>query len=159
MSKRTAILLGMAAGLAWAVALLVLGGTRGGFAPPAIAFPGAVFAPGLVMILMIGRLAQRRFFDDTVIDGEAFPPGSPGWVDQRVLANTVEQAVLAGLIWPFAALTLGGQVVLYLGFGFAVARLAFWYGYHRAPPLRAFGFAATFYPTALVAVWTLVAWM
>ena len=47
----------------------------------------------------------------------------------------------------------GPGVILCLGLGFAVARLAFWGGYHLSPPLRAFGFAATFYPTLLVAIW------
>lgn len=50
---------------------------------------------------------------------------------------------------------LGAGTVLALGIGFAVARVAFWVGYHMAPPLRAFGFAATFYPTVLAALWVL----
>ncbi len=51
----------------------------------------------------------------------------------------------------------GPGVVTCLGIGFAVARLAFWIGYHISPPLRAFGFAATFYPTIIALVWALIA--
>ena len=38
---------------------------------------------------------------------------------------------------------------------FLVGRAAFWAGYLRSPPTRAFGFAATFYPT--VAAWVVAA--
>ena len=110
------------------------------------------------MLALIGRLAQRRFFDDAIIDGQDFEPGSPAWIDQRVLANTTEQLVLALAIWPFVALSLGGAVVLVMGFAFGLARLAFWVGYHVSPPMRGFGFAATFYPTVVAAVWSVAAW-
>jgi uncharacterized membrane protein YecN with MAPEG domain len=76
-----------------------------------------------------------------------------------VLANTSEQLLLALVTWPFVAMTLGGAVVMVMGVGFALARLAFWAGYHLSPPLRAFGFAATFYPTVLAAIWSIVAWL
>lgn len=75
-----------------------------------------------------------------------------------MLTNTLEQAVLAVLLWPAAAhiLPSGPGIVLVLGANFFFARLVFWMGYSLAPPLRAFGFAATFYPTlvvALAAIW------
>ncbi|WP_424984506.1 MAPEG family protein [Microbulbifer sp. S227A] len=154
------IALGMVAGAVWALAV-VWGPQAPGlpFLPPPLALPAAFIAPGLVMIAMVGRLAQRRFLDDTIIDGEDFPPQGPARIDQRVLTNTTEQLVLALVTWPFVALSLGGVVVVAMGLGFAVARLAFWGGYHLSPPLRAFGFAATFYPTVLAAVWSLVAWV
>lgn len=159
MSKRGEILLGMAAGLVWAVALIWVPQQLAlPFLPPPIALPGAFLAPGLVLCLMIGRLAQRRFFDDAIIDGAAFAPGSPAEIDQRVLTNTVEQIVLALVLWPFVALSLGGAVVIALGLGFAVMRVLFWVGYHRAPPLRAIGFAGTFYPSVLAALWSVLAW-
>ena len=159
MGKRPIILISMTAGAVWAFAIVA--GAQSAdlpFLPPQIALPGAFFAPGLVTLLMIGRLAQRRFFDDTIIDGQDFIQNSRAWIDQRVLSNTIEQLVLALLIWPFVALTLGGGVVLAMGFAFAIARLLFWLGYHISPPLRGFGFAATFYPTILAAVWSVLAW-
>lgn len=146
----------MAAGALWALAV-VWGGQRinTGFLPLNIVMPLAMIAPGLVFLAVIGRLAQRRFFDDDTIDGQDFAPGSPAWIDQRVLANTGEQALLALLLWPFVAFTMGGGVVVVMGVAFGVARLAFWIGYHRSPPARAFGFAATFYPTVLAMLWSL----
>jgi uncharacterized membrane protein YecN with MAPEG domain len=154
MQKRPKILIGMAAGLVWAVAVLWIG--RQIPVPMAMMQPtlmGASFGPGVVLALMIGRLAQRRFFDDDSIDGQPLTDGAA--VDVRVLQNTVEQVVLALCIWPLVGFFLGAGTVLALGIGFAVARLAFWVGYHVAPPLRAFGFAATFYPTVLAALWVL----
>lgn len=158
METRRKIAVGMAAGVAWAVAVLV--GAAIFVQLPVFALMPTIMtaflAPGLVMIAMIGRLAQRRFFDDAIIDGEAFSGAAA--IDQRVLSNTVEQLVLAMAVWPAAAVLLGAEgpgVILVLGVAFAVARLAFWFGYHMAPPLRAFGFAATFYPTVLVALWAL----
>ena len=156
MRARAAILAGMAAGVAWAVGVVSVGRVVPvpiGLIQPVLL--GAVFAPGLVLVAMIGRLAQRRFFDTVHRDGGAFAPGSGGDIDHRVLWNTAEQIVLALCIWPLAGFTLGAGVPLVLGLAFAVARLAFWWGYHLAPPLRAFGFAATFYPTVLAAVLTL----
>lgn len=154
MQKRPKILIGMAAGLVWAVAVLWIG--RQIPVPMAMMQPtlmGAAFGPGVVLALMIGRLAQRRFVDDDIIDGQPLAGGAA--VDARVLQNTVEQVVLALCIWPLVGFFLGAGTVLALGIGFAVARVAFWVGYHVAPPLRAFGFAATFYPTVLAALWVL----
>ena len=158
METRRKIAVGMAAGVAWSFAVLI-GAAMFVQLPVFALMPTimtAFLAPGLVMIAMVGRLAQRRFFDDAIIDGEAFSGAAA--IDQRVLSNTVEQLVLAMAVWPAAAVLLGAEgpgVILVLGVAFAVARLAFWAGYHMAPPLRAFGFAATFYPTVLVALWAL----
>jgi hypothetical protein len=157
--KRLAILLGMAAGAVWAVAVVWLPQRAGlPFIPAPIAVPGALIAPGLVTGVMIAVLAARRFFDAGLIDGTDFAAGSRAWLDQRVLSNTTEQLVLALVVWPFVASSLGGAVVLAMGLAFALARLAFWAGYHLWAPLRAFGFAASFYPTVLAAVWSVVAW-
>jgi uncharacterized membrane protein YecN with MAPEG domain len=159
MGKRGEILLGMAIGLIWAVALVwVPLRLNLPFLTPMLALPGAFVGPGLVLALLIGRLAQRRFFDDSIIDGEAFVSGSPAEIDQRVLTNTTEQLVLALILWPFVALSLGGAAVLVLGCNFALMRLLFWGGYHLSPPLRAIGFAGTFYPTVVAALWSAVAW-
>lgn len=158
MEKRKAIGMGMAGGAVWAVAVLV--GAAVFVKLPVFALMPTIMtaflAPGLVMAAMVGRLAQRRFFDDAIIDGQ--PLAGAAAIDQRVLTNTAEQLVLALAVWPAAAVLLGAEgpgVILVLGIAFALARLAFWAGYHRAPALRAFGFAASFYPTVLVALWAL----
>ena len=159
MPKRAKIGIGMVCAMLWSVALLwfPLSG-KPAFMPINVVLITAFAPAGLVLLLMIGRLAQRRFFDDATVDGQSFEPGSGGDIDQRVLNNTIEQAVLALVLWPFVALTLGGLVVLWMGVGFAIGRLAFWLGYHLSPPLRAFGFGATFYPTVLAALWAVLKW-
>ncbi|MDQ2088328.1 MAPEG family protein [Marimonas arenosa] len=160
MGKRRKIATGMALAVLWAVAIVWLPQTmKPPFLPLNTVIIAALVPGGLVMVLMVARLAQRRFVDDVAIDGGSFPLGSGGDIDQRVLTNTVEQLMLAVALWPFVALTLGGLVVLWMGAGFAVARLAFWIGYHISPPLRGFGFAATFYPTALATLWALSIWL
>ncbi len=158
MSKRRLIMVGMGVGLLWSI-LLLWGAARFVNLPVFTLMPtimAAFLAPGAVMLLMIGRLAQRRFFDDSIIDGQAFVSDGPAEIDQRVLSNTCEQLVLALCIWPGAAIFLAGDgpgVIVVLGVNFAVMRLFFWGGYHLSPPLRAFGFAAGFYPTVLVTIW------
>ena len=160
MTQRIPILIGAGAGLVWAFAV-VFGAwsTITVFLPPAIALPGALIAPGLVMAAMVGRLALRRFSDAGLSDGEAYRQGTPGWTDQRVLADTVVQAALALLIWPFVALVLGGGLVLVMGFALALSRVLFWIGCHHARPLRAFGFAATFYTTVVAGLWSILVWL
>ena len=160
MGKRAMIALSVALGAVWSLALLWAGATL--VSIPVFALVPTVLtsflAPGLVTVFMVGRLAQRRFFDDAIIDGDAFVPGSAADIDQRVLTNTIEQLVLALCIWPAAAVLLGGHgpgVIMCLGLGFAFARIAFWIGYHLSPPLRGFGFAATFYPTVFAGIWVL----
>lgn len=140
--------IGLAAGLVWAVALL-------GIAALFVRLPvftlmptimTAFLAPGLVLAAMIGRAALRR--EDDGAETEA-----------RLVRDTVAQMVLALAVWPAAAVMLGEDgpgTIVTLGGGFALARLAFWLGFHRAPGLRDFGFFATFLPTVLVALWALL---
>nr|WP_172297429.1 MAPEG family protein [Pseudoruegeria sp. HB172150] len=151
----------MSAGLVWSILLIWIGTTyvKIPVFSRVIITEFFLLAPGLVLLLIIGRIAARRFFDETLIDGEAPVPGSGADVDQRVLRNTVEQAVLAACLWPAIAYLLledGLGVVMCLSVGFAVARLIFWVGYHMSPPLRSFGFAATFYPTVVALLWALL---
>ncbi len=161
MSKRAKILTGMGAGALWGVGLVWIGTAYVNI--PIFSFTWILalsfLFPGLFLAAVIGRLAQRRFFDEATIDGEPLSGGAE--IDQRVLQNTVEQLVLALALWPVTGHLLaveGPGVVLMLGLGFAVARVAFWVGYHISPPLRAFGFAATFYPTLIAVGWAFLWW-
>lgn len=155
MGKRQVIGLSMAAGMLWAV-MMVWYGQAGVVEPLEVNHLALGFAPvGLLLAVMIGRLAQRRFFDDRIIDGQGFVQDTPAEIDQRVLTNTLEQAVLALCLWPVAGLVLGGNLLIVLGFSFVVARLFFWVGYHLSPPLRGVGFAATFYTTGVAGLWAL----
>lgn len=158
--KRAAIGLGMAVGAVWAVAIVLLPLRMDlPFVPPALALPVAFLIPGFVMALMIGVIAARRFFSTALIDGAAPVAGSRADIDDRVLRNTTEQLVMALLIWPFIGFSLGGVSLIALGVGMAVARLLFWIGYHIAAPLRALGFAASFYPTLFGAFWAVWIWI
>lgn len=159
MGKRGQILFGMAGGALWGILVCATPMWLDlPYLPAALALPGAFLAPGLFLAAVIGRLAQRRFFDDGIIDGDPFQPGSGAELDQRVLTNTVEQLVLALMLWPFVAMTLGGAVVIALGVSFTVMRVLFWFGYHLSPPLRGLGFAGTFYPTLIATLWAFAAW-
>ncbi|SMX33098.1 MAPEG family protein [Octadecabacter ascidiaceicola] len=158
--KRAAIAIGMVLGAVWAVAIVLLPLRLGlPFVPPALAIPAAFLIPGIVMAMMIGVLAARRFFNADLIDGSAAITGTRVDIDERVLLNTVEQMVLALLIWPFIGFNLGGVSILALGVGMAVARLIYWVGYHVSPPLRSLGFAASFYPTLFGAFWAVWIWI
>ena len=156
-TKRAIIAASMALALVWSLALVWLA-PRVGAPDPVSALVLGFVPAGLVMAVMIGRLAQRRFFDDAIIDGEPFRAGSGAEIDQRVLTNTTEQTALALALWPFAGWVLGWGLLPVLGLSFAVFRLLFWIGYHASPPLRGLGFAASFYPTLVAAIWALVSW-
>ncbi|SFR55327.1 MAPEG family protein [Litoreibacter janthinus] len=158
MGKRALILLGMGAGAIWALAAIPLARMASWQVnmPLTEALPFALLPGGVMLLLMIGRLAQRRFFDDRIIDGDAYPVGSAAEIDQRVLRNSVEQLMLCLLLWPFIGTVLGAGPILLLGASFGATRLLFWLGYHLSPPLRGFGFAAGFYPTITFLVFALI---
>lgn len=150
------MLAGGAAGTLWAFLVVWLPGQGPQpFIPVNLALIYAFLPVGLTLMAMIGVIATRRFFDDGLIDGQPPRSGSAADIDRRVLANTVEQSVLALLLWPFTAMHLGAVTVIALGVSFAIARVAFWIGYRVSPRLRMCGFAATFYPTVFAALWSL----
>ncbi len=152
-APRAVVLTGIVGGLIWASAVLWLGAQMqipDGRSQQV--FLGVFFAPGLIIAAMIGRVAQRRFFDDRFIDGQPFDESSGAGIDQRVLTNSVEQVVLAFCLWPLVGLSMGAGTVVVLSLSFVFARLLFWIGYHLSPPLRALGFAGTFYPTVAAAL-------
>lgn len=158
--KGALILCGMVLGAAWAVALILVTLRMDlPFIPTALALPAAFLLPGVVMGLMIARLAARRFFDAGLIDGQPPERGSGAQIDQAVLTNTVEQMVLVLLVWPFIGFNLGGVTLVALGAGMAIARMLFWVGAHLSPPLRALGFAASFYPTLFGGFWAVRIWI
>ncbi len=160
MSKRGTMLAGGILGAVWAVIVVwVPGQMPQPFIPINLALIYAFVPGGVVMLMIVLRIAGRRFVGDDLIDGQTPAPGSPADIDQRVLINSVEQMVLALLLWPFAMTSLGAVTVIAMGLAMGVARLTFWIGYHVSPPLRIFGWSASFYPTVLAtgwAVWRLV---
>ena len=151
MLKRATVLIGTIVGLIWSVAVVVAPGLGPQpFIPLNLALIYAFLPAGLFLMLVIAVRAARRARGASV----PFAPGSRVEIDQRVLGDTVEQMVLALLIWPFAASWLGAVTVIAMGASMGIARLAYWLGAHASPGLRAFGFTASFCPTVLAFLWT-----
>lgn len=118
----------------------------------------AFLGPGLLMAAMVLAVGLHRFLGNDALEGGAFK-GEHAAINQRVLINTTEQLVLGLAIWPSAAVHLGDRgpgILLAMSLSFVVARLFFWAGYHIKPAMRAFGFAATFYPTVALGIWGLI---
>jgi uncharacterized membrane protein YecN with MAPEG domain len=112
----------------------------------------AFIGPGIVIAALVLAMSMRRILDDTLADGDEPPPFSGAEIDARVLANTLEQLVIALCLWPptaYLATAAGPGLVAALGLAFVPARLAYWLGYRVHPPLRMFGFTATFFATLL----------
>ena len=126
----------MVAGLIWA-SLVIWSGPMWKDLPLDVGVMFGLGLAGLPLMLMVARLAQRRFLDDSFIDGQ--PLSGPAEIDQRVLTNTTEQLVLAAAIWPMASVLSHPGAAIWLALGFLVTWLLFWVGYHLSPPLRGLG--------------------
>ncbi len=112
----------------------------------------------LTLLVGVGNVARQRFFSAAAIDGSAPARGSAIDIDTRYIQNTTEQCVLAipghlalAVSLPAASL----HVIPVLVSLFVFARACFWIGYRVHPATRAFGFAATFYPTVGVYLYVL----
>lgn len=139
----------LALGLIWALALVWVPRQLDlPFIPAPIAVPGAMMAPGIMMIVMVAVLGLRRLVLGHAAD-----------TDRQVVQDSAVHLVLALVIWPFVANSLGGAVVLAMGFSFPVARLLYWIGAYRGRPLMVLGFAASFFPTAVAALWSVLFWV
>ena len=154
--KQSGVLRGMLAGLAVTIVTLALA-IHG--APPLL-MPGD--APPLAFALKwdtlivaclavsIGLLARHRFFTPDDIDGGGLSEGtSTARLLQSVLQNTLEQTVLAlGVHLIFAAVMPRDWLaaIPVAAMLFVAGRVLFLRGYASGAPLRALGFALTFYP-------------
>lgn len=160
MTPRVQMALGAAAGCLWAVGIVALG-VAAIDVPVFALLPTlglAFIGPGLVISALVLAISLRRFADDLLADGDAPRPFSSADIELRVLGNTVEQTVLALCLWPataYLATDEGPGLVTALGWAFVPARVAYWLGYRIAPPLRMFGFSATFFATLFAFVWAL----
>lgn len=108
---------------------------------------------GLMLLIGIGNVARQRFFSETAIDGSNPVASSSIDINCRYVQNSSEQCLLAfiGHLALAAVVPAGDLAVIpVLVALFVIARICFWAGYHRDPVSRAFGFAATFYPTLAV---------
>lgn len=101
------------------------------------------------LLIAIANVARKRFFSPSDIDGSASPSADLR-IDVAVVQNTLEQAVLASVLYlSLASLPQedGVSMIPPLLMLFCLGRLTFWIGYHVGGSWRAFGFATTFYPT------------
>lgn len=151
--EQTKVLRGMGAGLVATLALLAAAVVA---APALSGALDARRASALGAVLLaaplaacVSRVAAARFFGPG-IDGGAAPDDAGLDLGRRILANTLEQTMLAALAFAglrFALAPPWDAGALVYASGFVAARAAFAIGYARAGHARAFGFAATFYPT------------
>lgn len=112
-------------------------------------------APAILLLLMIS--ACMRLFDTASAENPLLGGESQRWkINQRVLANTVEQlAVFVPLLFAVATRLPPTQLRL-LPIAvtlWCTGRLMFWIGYHVAPHWRAPGFDWTFLTSWLLAGW------
>jgi uncharacterized membrane protein YecN with MAPEG domain len=152
--KQIGVGVGMAAGAALMVAVLLcpdrwFGGVPGDLAERLGLAARASAIAMLWLVAAVGNVARGRFFSPVDIDGAGFaPPSARIAVDVAIVQNTLEQAVLASVLY-FALAALGGEeagLIWRLVLLFCAGRFGFWAGYRCGAPWRAFGFAATFYP-------------
>jgi uncharacterized membrane protein YecN with MAPEG domain len=133
--------------LIWFVLVLLVpdGGARANPASRmALGAASLLPAAGVLLAMLVAQMVVRfttGTFDPTLGRDSRFLV-----VNQRVIANTVEQSlcfVPAMLALSAVASPYRMGMVVALGLTFAVARLVFWAGYLAAPLLRAPGMAAT----------------
>jgi len=113
-----------------------------------------LLAIALWLLAAIGLLARHRFFTPADIDGSGLTAGTDrARVLQAVLQNTLEQTVLAALVYLAFALLAPAAYLGALPAAaslFWVGRALFWHGYANGAAARSLGFALTFYSTALL---------
>lgn len=151
-------------GIATAVAVTIAAASALWLLPAAIALDSTVegrfrlgaaaaVLPAAVVVIHVGRIASRRFNAPDLIDGAAFDvPGSLLAVDRALLANAVEQAVIAIPTYMLLVLVLPAEhlvAVPMLAVLFVLGRTLFAARYRSGPSARSFGFALTFYPTVV----------
>jgi uncharacterized membrane protein YecN with MAPEG domain len=121
----------------------------------------------LCLGMSVGRLAKQRFFTPEDIDGGGLSSGSEqSKIRQSILQNTLEQTVLALLVylaWASIMPTQWMSVIPAAALMFLVGRMLFFWGYAKGAPSRSLGFALTFYPSmfmlfssSLMLLWHLI---
>jgi hypothetical protein len=110
--------------------------------------------PGLFMMIAVARMARQRFFSPEDIDGGVTATDTPrAQLLQTLLQNTLEQSLIALLVYLGWALTMPAtwlSVVPVAAMAFAIGRILFFLGYEQGAASRALGFAMTFYPSVVM---------
>jgi len=117
----------------------------------------------LMLLFGVMAVAGQRFFSRQAIEGQSNGVSRSLSINLRYIQNTLEQLVLLVIAHMAFAAVAGRdemRLIPVLVSLFMVGRICFWIGYHQNPVSRAFGFAATFYPTAVMmfyASWRILA--
>ena len=114
--------------------------------------------PISLLTISIDRMARHRFVTLTDMDGGAALDSNKARVLQSLLQNTLEQSVLACvvyLIWAAIMPTQYMSAIPFAASAFTLGRILFFMGYQLGASHRAFGFALTFYPSVLM-LWVLL---
>ncbi|HEC00702.1 MAG TPA: MAPEG family protein [Sphingomonadales bacterium] len=112
----------------------------------------------LMLLFGIMAVAGQRFFSDQAIEGQTEGLPKAITINLRYIQNTMEQLVLMIIVHLAYAVTANSgdmKIIPILVSLFIVGRVCFWIGYHQNALSRAFGFAVTFYPTAVMMFVTL----
>jgi hypothetical protein len=116
----------------------------------------SLILPTSFLVVSIGRLARFRFLSPEDIDGSALTKGSEhALLLQSLLQNTLEQFVIAFGVyaaWCFLMPLSWLSAIPLSSVLFSLGRALFFKGYRNGAASRAFGFALTFYSTALLFV-------
>jgi hypothetical protein len=104
----------------------------------------AIHADAVAMLWLlaaVANVARRRFFSPSDIDGGGLSPASDRIsVDIAVVQNTLEQSVLASVLYASLACVASGDdflLIPQLLTLFCIGRLTFWLGYRHGAPWRA----------------------
>jgi len=122
------------------------------FASPTRALGFALACGALTLILGVAWTARSRHMISN-IDGSQPQSGNPLDITLRYNKNTAEQLLiftLASFAFAAAYPETTKSLLPVMGIWFLIARLMFWWGYHKHPLRRAIGFASTFHPTIIL---------
>lgn len=111
----------------------------------------------LMLLLGIACVAKQRFFSPTAIGGDTLEADRSIVINIRYIQNTLEQCVLLFITHLALATIVPAEtmkLIPILVSLFVIGRLLFWIGYHHSALSRAFGFATTFYPTAVCLIYS-----
>lgn len=157
--KQKGVLKGMVFGMTIALSIVVLGSFLNPFDYQAsISLSSklnvlslSLSVPAFCLAIAIGRLAKHRFFTPEDIDGGGLTEGSEqAKVLQSLLQNTVEQTLLASLIycsWLAVMPATALSTIPLAALAFGVGRVLFFIGYDKGAQSRALGFTLSCYPS------------